>query len=119
MINGGVTTVFVTDMDRAVAFYCDVLGMKLAYRAGNHWASLDGGPGMAIGLHPIGDHTPKSSDGGCIEVGLYSDSIEADVAALESKGVSVPDGVRDDGGGIKLAHFKDPDGNRLYLCQRS
>ena len=33
-------TIYVTDMDRSVRFYQDALGLKLAYRFGDHWASI-------------------------------------------------------------------------------
>jgi len=36
MLEGALPTVFVSDMDRAVAFYTDVLGLALAFRAGDH-----------------------------------------------------------------------------------
>jgi predicted enzyme related to lactoylglutathione lyase len=37
MIAGGLATVFVSDMDRAVRFYTETLALKLEYRFGNHW----------------------------------------------------------------------------------
>src|SRR5215469_833122 len=52
MISGGNVTVFVTNMDRAVRFYTETLGLKLAYRFGDHWASVEAGRGLTIGLHP-------------------------------------------------------------------
>jgi catechol 2,3-dioxygenase-like lactoylglutathione lyase family enzyme len=39
MIAGGNVTVFVSDMDRAVAFYFNQLGLKLSQRFENHWAA--------------------------------------------------------------------------------
>jgi catechol 2,3-dioxygenase-like lactoylglutathione lyase family enzyme len=52
MISGGNATVFVSNMDRAVEFYCDVLGMRLSNRFGDHWATVEAGKGLTIGLHP-------------------------------------------------------------------
>jgi len=40
MITGGNATVYVSDMDRAVSFYVNVLGLKLGQRFGNHWAEI-------------------------------------------------------------------------------
>ena len=40
MFSSGIATVFVTDMDRAVKFYTDILGLKLMQRFENHWASV-------------------------------------------------------------------------------
>ena len=53
MLSGGLPQMFVSDMDRAVTFYTEVLGMKLEYRFGNHWASLRIGD-LALGLHRDG-----------------------------------------------------------------
>ena len=52
MIKGGSPTIFVTDMARAVAFYTEVLGLRLQYRDGDHFAMIDVGDGLSLGLHP-------------------------------------------------------------------
>ena len=58
MFSGGNVTVYVSDMDRAVRFYNDTLGLKLAYRFGNHWASVEAGRGLTIGLHAASTQMP-------------------------------------------------------------
>ena len=45
-------TVFVSNMDLAVRFYTDVLGLKLASRFGDNLATIDTGNGLTIALHP-------------------------------------------------------------------
>ncbi len=55
MIEGGTPTIYVSDMDRAVEFYTEVLGLRLESRYGNEWASVDAGKGMTIGLHPAAE----------------------------------------------------------------
>jgi catechol 2,3-dioxygenase-like lactoylglutathione lyase family enzyme len=52
MIEGGTPTIYVSDMERAVEFYTEVLGLRLESRHGDEWASVDAGRGMTIGLHP-------------------------------------------------------------------
>jgi len=47
MIRGGNATIYVTDMDRSVAFYTETLGLRLAFRAGDHWAGIDAGTGSS------------------------------------------------------------------------
>src|SRR5713101_6395731 len=49
MFSGGNVTVYVSNMDRAVRFYSETLGLKLAYRFGDHWASIEAGTGLTIG----------------------------------------------------------------------
>ena len=52
MIKGGIPTIFVTDMATAAAFYTEILGLRLQYRAGDHFAMIDVGDGLSLGLHP-------------------------------------------------------------------
>ena len=119
MINGGNVTVYVADMDRAVAFYRDALGLTLAFRAGNEWASIDAGGCLQLGLHPAGPRTPAAGHAGAITVGLAVDEpIERVVSVLQDRGVAFRGPVVDDGGRLKLAFFTDPDGNELYLAEQ-
>jgi catechol 2,3-dioxygenase-like lactoylglutathione lyase family enzyme len=45
MISGGNATVFVSNMDAAVRFYTQVLGLRLTNRFGDNWATGRSGPG--------------------------------------------------------------------------
>lgn len=118
MIQGINATIFVSDMDRAVDFYTNVLGLPLAGRWGNHWASIDLGKGAAIGLHPAEDpHGPKPGTHGAIQVGLAIEgTMEKAVADLQSRGVVFRGPIIDDVA-VRIAFFGDPDGNDLYLCE--
>src|SRR5262249_24344355 len=62
-ISGGMPTIFVSDMDAAVRFYTETLGLKLLARYGDHWASVDGGNGLTIGLHPASAQNPAGRAG--------------------------------------------------------
>jgi catechol 2,3-dioxygenase-like lactoylglutathione lyase family enzyme len=118
MIHGALPTLFVSDMDLSVAFYTQTLGLALAFRAGDHWAQIDAGDGTAIGLHPRSDQAPEPGTVGAISVGLNVDeSIEGVIATLVERGVEFPQGVSSDGM-LRIAHFADPDGNPLYLCEQ-
>jgi catechol 2,3-dioxygenase-like lactoylglutathione lyase family enzyme len=115
MIRGGLVTLFVRDVNRAVRFYVETLGMKLVEEAGKGWAIIDAGEGFRIGLH----------EGSAVEgrgafapsVGFYPKvPLQEAVSILENRGVEFEmkvDGV------LTLAHFRDPDDNVLYLCQES
>ena len=88
MITGGYATVYITDMDRAVAFYVDVLGLKLGQRFANHWAEVRAGDNLLIGLHPKTDHAPVPGTSGAISIGLAIDeAIDGVVRRLSAKGV--------------------------------
>lgn len=117
MITGGNATVFVSNMDTAVEFYTQTLGLKLTNRFGNHWATVDAGKGLTIGLHPASTKYPAPGTKGAIMLGLEIDEpIEAVVARLSGKGVKIKGSiVRDEGG--TFAHLEDPDGNEMYLWE--
>jgi catechol 2,3-dioxygenase-like lactoylglutathione lyase family enzyme len=119
MIHGGVATLYVSDMSRAVSFYAETLGFTLVHRAGDHWASLDAGGGLTLGLHPASERAPKPGTRGSISVGFnVTRPIQDVVTALAERGVVFRGPVQQDAeGGIRLAFFGDPDGNDLYLCE--
>ncbi len=121
LIRGGSPTVFVSNLDASVRFYTETLGLPLRYRAGEHFAMVDVGQGLAIGLHPPGKNSPAPGTPGCIQIGLEVDGpIERVVETLRDRGVqfrTVDGRVVLDDGPIKLAFFADPDGTELYLCE--
>ncbi len=116
MFSSGNVTVYVSNMDETVRFHSEVLGLKLAYRLGNHWASVEAGSGLTIGLHPASPDMPAGRPGS-MSIGLeLTGSIHEAVAVLKSKGVQF-DGPVNEGKAGTFAAFRDPDGNRLYLAQ--
>src|SRR5262249_26030742 len=116
MLSGGLPTIFVADMDAAVRFYTESLGLKLLERHGNHWASVDGGHGLTIGLHPSSAENPAGRPGS-MTIGFYATRpIQEAVATLKSRGVVFQGGIVDDTQ-LLIAHFQDPDGNRFYIAE--
>src|SRR3954451_18687171 len=87
MFSSGNVTLYVSDMDRAVRFYSETLGLRLAYRFGNHWAAVEAGKGLTIGLHPESAEMPAGRVGS-MAIGLELEgSIHDAVASLSAKGV--------------------------------
>ncbi len=116
MFSSGNVTVYVSNMDTAIRFYTGTLGLKLAYRFGDHWASVEVGKGLTIGLHPASAEMTAGRKGS-MAIGLeLSGSIHEAVRTLESKGVKFH-GVVNEGKSGSFASFEDPDGNLLYLAQ--
>jgi predicted enzyme related to lactoylglutathione lyase len=115
MFSSGNATIYVSDMDRSVRFYTEVLGLKLAQRFGNHWASVEAG-NLAIGLHPASAHMPAGRDGSTMVGFEVAGAIEEAVRILQQKGVKFRGPVNSDKAG-KFASFEDPDGNGLYMFQ--
>ena len=70
MINGGNATVYVSNMDNAIRFYTEVLGLKLTNRFGDHWATVQAGKTLVIGLHPWSAKFPSPGTKGSVQIGL-------------------------------------------------
>jgi len=117
MISGGNATVFVSNMDRAVEFYTKSLGMKLTNRFGDHWATVEAGKGLTIGLHPASPKYPAPGTKGGMMLGLEIDEpIDRVVSRLSEKGVQMKGSVvREEAG--NFVHLEDPDGNEIYLWE--
>jgi catechol 2,3-dioxygenase-like lactoylglutathione lyase family enzyme len=118
MISGGNITVMVSNMDASVRFYTEVLGMKLTNRFGDHWATVDAGRGLIIGLHPASPKYPAPGTKGGMLIGLEIDEpIQQVVDRLRGKGVHFLGPVVNDGFVGSFADFEDPDGNWIYLWE--
>jgi catechol 2,3-dioxygenase-like lactoylglutathione lyase family enzyme len=123
MFNGGIVTIFVTDMNRSVRFYTEQLGLKLLQRYENHFATVDAGHGLTLGLHPTSASAPASAADGeprksGISIGLYlTGTLKEAVANLQARGVTFDGPVLNEGKAGSFAHFTDPDGNPLYLAE--
>lgn len=116
MITGGNATVFVTNMDNAVRFYTEVLGLRLSNRFGDHWATVEAGKGLTIGLHPASAKYPAPGTKGGMMLGLeIGTAIEQAVARLTEHGVKVGGIIRNEAG--NFVDFEDPDGNPIYLWE--
>jgi len=118
MIDGGTASVYVSDMDRAVAFYTDAVGLKLRTRVGTTWAEIDAGKGLIIGLHPASPDTVTPGTRGAINVELkVTEPMEDVIAALTARGVAF-DGPILEYQAVRIASFSDPDGNTILLGQQ-
>lgn len=112
MING-ISAVWlpVTDMDRAVAFYRDTLGLSVDEQK-SEWSELSA-DGLRIGLNGRPEESP-SGDGGALIAFTVEGDLDDEVRELEGKGVSFTGGVSEHPWG-RIVPFKDPDGNDLQL----
>ena len=103
----------VTDMERAVAFYRDVLGFRPVSR--DYVARFDiGGALFELVPNPAGNALPGS---GNARLSLGVDDIRQATRELEARGVRATP-VKEEPGGL-LSFFRDPDGNELCLWQYS
>jgi catechol 2,3-dioxygenase-like lactoylglutathione lyase family enzyme len=109
----GIDTVFyqVCSMDRAIAFYQEVLELPLIRREGRDWAELQAGDGV---LALSGELATRPHQGGATVVRRTADilAVEERLAAHE-----VQRGQLEDMGGATMLQFFDPDGNELVAIQ--
>lgn len=117
MFSSGNVTLYVSNMERAVRFYTEALGLRLAYRFGDHGAAVELGKGLTIGLHPASAEMPAGRKGSMtIGLELGGTSIGEAISRLEAKGVRFQGAVNESKAG-KFIAFEDPDGNLLYLAE--
>ena len=117
MIAGGSVTIYVSDMEQAVRFYTEALGLKLVHRGGPGYTAIDAGEGLELGLHAAHPGGPRPGPGGGLQLSLsVTEPIDEVVARLRARGVAVED-PRPGGGPITLAALGDPDGNPIVLVE--
>lgn len=102
------------DMDRAVAFYRDALGLTTKFQDGARWAQFDAG-GVNFSLS-----SPEEAAAGAMgAVVIFEvDDLDSARAGLEAHGASVLD-TRDMGSHGRALTFRDLDGNIVQLFQRA
>jgi catechol 2,3-dioxygenase-like lactoylglutathione lyase family enzyme len=103
---------FVSDMERSVSFYRDVLGLPLVSRSGDDWVQLDAGS-IQLGLHAAGHGELRP--GGTISFSV--EDLDARRAALAARGLSFTHEGGGEGGAPRFVEFEDPDGNVLGLVE--
>lgn len=106
----------VSDMDRAVAFYRDVLGLTPGHVT-PYWSDFQVGS-VRLGLHPPfqGSEPPYSSPGKGWIVGIDVDDIRALKAQLVANSTEIAGDFHDVPGGVIL-DFRDPEGNNLQAVE--
>ena len=102
---------YVSDLDRSILFFSDVLGLSLSSRDDVARFLIDG---VLFELVPTSDASRLSGSGNG-RLTLEVPDIRAAVLELESKGVPVQP-VQQVSNGL-LATFNDPDGNELVLWE--
>jgi catechol 2,3-dioxygenase len=127
MVSGGHAIVYVSNMDRAIRFYTETLGMKLTYRYGDHFATAEAGK-LLLAIHPQTPRTPIPGTKGSVMLGLSVDEpIDRVVSRLAARGVRVggapglperldavpPVRTETD----SFVELEDPDGNAIYLWE--
>jgi CreA protein len=106
----------VSDIDRSIAWYRDVLGFEVIYKLDDWgWAELRSpiaevnvGIGQTEEVEPRGGATPTF---GVADIDAARGHLEAHDVRFDGETSEVP-------GMVRLATFYDPDGNSFMLAQR-
>jgi len=114
VLKEGNVTVMVSDMNSAIQFYVEKLGLTLKARYSDQFAQV-AAPGLTIALHPADKQGQRSEKSEGLSIGLRVDNLERTMKDLEGKGLKFSRVAED--GPVRLAFFKDPDGNPLYLAE--
>ncbi len=106
----------VNDMERAKKFYGETLGLKKTFEMPG-WAEFGHAEGApSIGLNGAPRDAAAKGDSGATVVLRVAD-IEKKQRELAARGVKFEGRLEEVPGVVKIATFRDPDGNRLQLCQ--
>jgi predicted enzyme related to lactoylglutathione lyase len=103
---------FVGDMDRAVKFYRDVVGVPLKFQSPG-WSEFSTGE-TTLGLHPASEKNPA----GKVEVGFNVPDLRNFYQEMTAKGVRfpMPPKMQDCGG--MLAQFEDSEGAYVSVGEK-
>jgi predicted enzyme related to lactoylglutathione lyase len=102
---------YVTDFDKALAFYTGTLGLKTAYPAEHGWAEFVTGD-SAVCIHAGREF--QGTTKGVTSVSFSVGSFDAAYTRLKTQGLVLSEPFSPCGG-LRVANFSDPDGNELSI----
>ena len=105
----------VKDMDKAVGFYQDILGLNIKFRDGDRWTQFDVN-GVAVALADPSEGTVPPGGGGTVVLEVEDLGEMRDT--LTQNGVTVND-IVDMGGHGQYFTAVDPAGNIVQIFARS
>ncbi len=114
----------VGDLDRALAFYCDTMGLPLKHRAAR-FAQLQTGT-TRLGLftreamaETLGQEIrPPAADAPAFEIGFKFDDVDEAWRTLTAAGAEGVTAPHDRPWGQRTAYIRDPDGNLVELVEQ-
>ena len=105
----------VRDLDRAVTFYRDGLGLEATVIPGANVASVRVGHNFSLDL----DHRPAQlgDEAKPIILGFMAESADDTFTELKSKGLLLEQEPADQYWGVRNFYFRDPDGHTIECAQ--
>ena len=113
--------VFVTDMQRSLDFYCNIIGLKAAMTSPG-WSELDAGPGPKLALHTTRETAPAlprshTLPPGQVQLAFIVTDIDVLCDSLRASGAPLEGPMDQPEIGLRSAYVRDPDGTALQLAQ--
>lgn len=109
----------VANLNKAIDFYTNTLGLKLLNKAEEHgWAELQGKEGgIVIGLCQSSDHAPDLKPGFNAVMTFNVDDMDSAKKELTAKGLLMVGPVIEVEGHVKMQDCFDIDNNRFQIVQ--
>ncbi len=109
----------VSDIDRAIVYYRDVLGLQEEFSVPQYgWSQF------AVGNLPLCLYVPgmgggRGVAGNCDSIHLSTTALGSTYKELSARGAIMPDGLHTGDDGTKFVDVHDPDGNIIKIAQAS
>ncbi|MFL5918872.1 MAG: VOC family protein [Gaiellaceae bacterium] len=117
----GTVIVPVSDQDRAIEFYTDMLGFELRgdspYGDGDRWVEV-APPGAATTIALVPPRQGQSV-GVPTNMGLSTEDVDADHESLKARGADVDDVMRMGDPVPPMFFLRDQDGNQIFVVERT
>ncbi|HEX6683656.1 MAG TPA: VOC family protein [Candidatus Limnocylindrales bacterium] len=115
--------VYTADLPRALAFYRDLLGLRVTYafppEGEPEFAGLEGLALAAVTEGQTGAHgRPIAPGTRGFELCIYTDDVDRAVEELRARGVAVLVEPVDQPWGERMAYVADPDDHPVMICAR-
>jgi lactoylglutathione lyase len=105
------------DAERLATFYCDAFGFVPGYRFPENGRAAF--IVVTLGELSLGlTQTENRDELGRVDLWLYTDDVDAEVARLGESGARVVDPPADRAWGERMATVADPDGNIVHIGSR-
>jgi lactoylglutathione lyase len=114
--------IFVSDMDRSIAFYRDVLGLPVRFESAK-WTEFDT-PGCTLALHLADDLGPAGPPQDAIPAGVCHPSYAVEDLddfhqEMVARGVPCLQPPKEEDFGGRLAGYADPDGLPFWVGEKT